>query len=59
MDKEEDNDVSMVRALSMLLSKYQSERRFEEAAIVSKLIEAEKAIDGAKGEAEKGYHVDM
>ena len=37
-----DNDMPMIRALSMLLSKYQCERRFEEAEIVRKLIEPEK-----------------
>ena len=54
-----DNDMPMIRALSMLLSKYQSERRFEEAEIVHKLIEAEKTIDEGKWKAESGYHDDM
>ena len=43
----------------MLTSKYQSERRFEEAEIVHKLIEAEKTIDEGKWKAESGYHDDM
>jgi len=54
-----DNDLPMIRALSMLLSKYQSERRFEEAEIVHKLIEAEKTIDEGKGELGREYHNDM
>ena len=43
----------MIRALSMLLSKYQSERRSEEAEIVHKLIEAEKTIMKENGNQEE------
>ena len=51
-----DNGYSKIQALSMLLSKYQSERRSEEAVIVRRLIKVEKSK--AKGEKDTRYYDD-
>ena len=51
-----DNGYSKIQALSMLLSKYQSERRSEEAVIVRRLIKVEKSK--AKGEKDIRYYDD-
>jgi hypothetical protein len=50
-----DNQWSRLHALSALKSKYQSERRKEEAVIVDRLIEREKS----KTEPDTGFHDDM
>ncbi len=52
-----DNGWSRLRALSALLSKYQSERRKEEAVIVNRLIDIEKSRAEADGDG--GFHDDM
>jgi hypothetical protein len=52
-----DNQWSRLHALSALLSKYQSERRKEEAVIVDRLIDREKSK--GKIEPETGFHDDM
>lgn len=51
-----DTGYSKIQALSMLLSKYQSERRSEEAVIVRRLIKVEKSK--AKGEKDTRYYDD-
>ena len=51
-----DNGYSKIQALSMLLSKYQSDRRSEEAIIVRRLIKVEKSK--AKGEKDTRYYDD-
>jgi hypothetical protein len=51
-----DNGYSRIHALSMLLSKYQSEKRLEEAVIVRKLIHREKSK--AKAEKDTSYYDD-
>lgn len=38
-----DNGLSKLKALSMLLGKYQSQRRLEEAVIVQRIIDEEKS----------------
>lgn len=52
-----DNGWSRLQALSALHSKYQSERRLEEAVIVNSLIVREKSR--AKAEPDTGFHDDM
>lgn len=52
-----DNGWSKLQALSALHSKYQSERRKEEAVIVTRLINREKSR--AKVERDTGFHDDM
>lgn len=52
-----DNQWSRLHALSALRSKYQSERRKEEAVIVDRLIDREKSK--AKIEPDTGFHDDM
>jgi len=52
-----DNGWSKLQALSALHSKYQSERRKEEAVIISRLIKKEKSK--AKIEPDTGFHDDM
>jgi hypothetical protein len=52
-----DNGWSRLQALSALHSKYQSERRLEEAVIVNSLIVREKSR--AKPEPDTGFHDDM
>ena len=52
-----DNQWSRLHALSALRSKYQSERRKEEAVIVDRLIDIEKSK--AKIELDAGFHDDM
>jgi hypothetical protein len=52
-----DNQWSRLHALSALRSKYQSERRKEEAVIVDRLIEREKSE--AKIEPDTVFHDDM
>jgi hypothetical protein len=52
-----DNGWSKLQALSALHSKYQSERRKEEAVIVSRFIKKEKS--NAKIEPDTGFHDDM
>jgi hypothetical protein len=52
-----DNGWSRLQALSALHSKYQSERRLEEAVIVNSLIVREKSR--AKAEPDSGFHDDM
>jgi hypothetical protein len=49
-----DNGYSKIHALSMLLSKYQSEKRLEEAVIVRRLIHREKSK--AKAEKDTNYY---
>jgi len=51
-----DNGYSKIQALSMLLSRYQSDRRSEEAVIVRRLIKVEKSK--AKGEKDTRYYDD-
>jgi hypothetical protein len=51
-----DNGLSKLQALSMLLSRYQSERRLEEAVIVQRIIDEE---ESKKSEYGKGFHEDM
>jgi hypothetical protein len=51
-----DTGYSKIQALSMLLSKYQSERRSEEAVIVRRLIKVEKSK--AEGEKDTRYYDD-
>jgi hypothetical protein len=51
-----DNGYSKIQALSMLLSKYQSDRRSEEAVIVRRLIKVEQSK--AKGEKDTRYYDD-
>jgi hypothetical protein len=67
LDNEEDIEIaterlvkdnqSRLHALSALRSKYQSERRKEEAVIVDRLIDREKSK--AKIEPDTGFHDDM
>ena len=52
-----DNGWSKLQALSALHSKYQSERRLEEAVIVKSLIDREKSR--ANAEPDTGFHDDM
>jgi hypothetical protein len=51
-----DKGYSKIQALSMLLSKYQSDRRSEEAVIVRRLIKVEQSK--AKGEKDTRYYDD-
>jgi hypothetical protein len=51
-----DTKVSKLDALNMLLGRYQSQRRLEEAVIVRKIIEREKATLEEYGH---GLHQDM
>ena len=53
----DDNGWSKVKALSVLHSKYQSERRKEEAVIVTRLINKEKSKP--KIEPGAGFHDDV
>ena len=52
-----DNAWSKLRALSVLHSKYQSERHLEEVVIVNRLIAREKLE--TKAEPDTGFHDDM
>jgi hypothetical protein len=51
-----DNGLTKLKALSMLLSKYQSQRRSEEAVIVQRIIDEEKSKKSEYGE---GFYEDM
>jgi hypothetical protein len=51
-----DNGLSKLKALSMLLGKYQSQRRSEEAVIVQRIIDEEKSKKSEYGE---GFYEDM
>jgi hypothetical protein len=51
-----DTKVSKLDALDMLLGRYQSQRRLEEAAIVQKIIRREQ---NSLEEYDKGLHQDM
>jgi hypothetical protein len=52
-----DNALSKLQALSVLHSKYQSERHLEEVVIVNRLIAREKLK--TKAEPDTGFHDDM
>ncbi len=52
-----DNGWSRIKALSAIHSRYQSERRLEEALIVQRLINMEEAK--IEAERDKGFHDDM
>jgi hypothetical protein len=54
-----DNAWSKLQALSVLHSKYQSERHLEEVVIVNRLIAREKLTTKTKAEPDKGFHDDM
>ena len=51
-----DNELSKMKALSMLLGKFQSQRRLEEAVIVQRIIDEEKSKKSGYG---KGFYEDM
>ena len=55
----EDNAWSKSQALSVLHSKYQSERHLEEVVIINKLIAREKLKIKTKAEPDTGFHDDM
>jgi hypothetical protein len=44
-----DNELSKMKALSMLLGKFQSQRRLEEAVIVQRIIDEEKSKKSGYG----------
>ena len=50
-----DNGLSKLKALSMLLSRYQSQRRLEEAVIVQRIIDKEESKKSEYGE---GFYED-
>jgi hypothetical protein len=50
-----DNGLSKLKALSMLLSRYQSQRRLEEAVIVQRIIDKEEYKKSEYGE---GFYED-
>ena len=52
----QDNGLTKLKALSMLLGKYQSQRRSEEAVIVQRIIDEEKSKKSEYGE---GFYEDM
>lgn len=52
-----ENGWSRIKALSAIHSRYQSERRLEEALIVQRLINMEK--EKLEAEHDKGFHDDM
>jgi hypothetical protein len=51
-----DNGLSKVQAMSMLLGRYQSERRLEEAVIVQRILDKEESKKSEYGE---GFYEDM
>jgi hypothetical protein len=51
-----DNGLSKLKALSMLLGKYQSQRRSEEAVIIQRIRDEEKSKKSEYGE---GFYEDM
>ena len=53
-----DNAWSTLQALSVLHSKYQSERHLEEVVIVNRLIAREKLKIKTKAEPDTGFHDD-
>lgn len=52
----EDNELTKMKALSMVLGKYQSQRRLEEAVIVQRIIDDEKSKKSEYGE---GFYEDV